>query len=255
MDRFITPQSVMRYRFSENPVPQWETAVICFRDDRGSKTLVTTLNARPLGYKVLYGMEEFPGASFVYQAEMAGKTVGVITRCNWGGPQAAIVVEELAALGVKRVIGYGAAGSFHEQVPRGTQVWVTRALLSDGTSQSYLAGVGAVNASESVAQRLQALAATLGISLANVCAASVDALYRETNAAVAQWHQAGAEVVTMESGAFYAAAEVLGLDHIWLGFVSDYLGPLGWQEWHGRLDAMEHITANLILELMRQELN
>lgn len=114
MDRYITPEAVMKHRFQTNPRPVWDVAVICFRDYKGSQILVKTFNASPLGYKVLYGIEEFDGAPVVYEAELLGKRVGIITRCNWGAPQAAILVEELIELGVKYIIGYGAAGSISE---------------------------------------------------------------------------------------------------------------------------------------------
>lgn len=49
----------------------------------------------------------------------------------------------------------------------------------------------------------------------------------------------------MESGAFYAASEVCGVNSIWLGFVSDCLVKETWDDWHVSLDEMAEITASV----------
>jgi hypothetical protein len=73
LDRFISPENVMRHRFGVNPRPNWETAVICFRDLMGSSLLVERFGEQPVGYKVLYSMEEFAGAPMVFEAGVGGR--------------------------------------------------------------------------------------------------------------------------------------------------------------------------------------
>lgn len=244
MDRYISPEAVMKNRFQNNPRPSWDLAIICFRDYTGSQILVKKFGARPIGYKVLYGIEEFPGAPIVYQAEMCGKTIGIITRCNWGAPQAAILVEELSALGVKHIIGYGAAGSMKSSLTQGTQLIVTSALCNDGTSKAYINGIE-VGCSELLSLKANQAAKTLGYQLNEVKAATVDALYRETKELVAQWQSYGADIINMESGAFYAAGNICGTGCLWIGFVSDCLVKETWDDWHIHLTELAEITASI----------
>jgi uridine phosphorylase len=230
MDRYISPETVMKYRFQTNPCPSWDMAIICFRDYKGSQILVKKFNAAPLGYKVLYGIEEFEGAPVVFEAEILGKRVGIITRCNWGAPQAAILVEELSTMGVKHIIGFGAAGSIKTNLTQGTQLIVESALCNDGTSKTYKKDASTVGFSELLGVKAKQAAKTLGYHINEVTAATVDALYRETKELVLQWQADGADIINMESGAFYAASEACGTDCLWLGFVSDCLVKEAWED-------------------------
>ena len=249
--RFITPEMVMTNRFLAYPRPQWDCAVVCFRDYQGSQILVNAFDARPLGYKAIYGMEECAEFPIVYETEILGRRIGIVTRCNWGAPQAAIIVEELATLGVTSIIGYGAAGSIQRDLTRGTQLMVRSALCNDGTSQVYHKDATSVGGSVTLRTRAQVAAQRLGHPLIEVSAATVDALYRETDELVSQWQAAGAEIINMESGALYATSESCGIRSLWLGFVSDCLVEEGWQDWHVNLSEMAEITAAICLETVR----
>jgi uridine phosphorylase len=50
----------------------------------------------------------------------------------------AIVIEELAALGVKAIVGIGTAGGLSSDLEVGQAVLCTAALRDDGTSHHYL---------------------------------------------------------------------------------------------------------------------
>ena len=53
IERFINPEKVVSARFeSRADIPRWDAAVICFRDLKGSQTLVDTFSAKPHGSKV-----------------------------------------------------------------------------------------------------------------------------------------------------------------------------------------------------------
>ena len=198
VDRFISPENVMRHRFTSYPRPNWEAVVICFRDFKGSRLVVQRFDAQPVGYKVLYGLEEFEGVPLVFQSQVDGKRVGIVTRCNWGAPQAAILVEELAALGVRRIIGCGACGSLDPRLPRGTQAIAREGLCTDGTSRAYT-DAATVPSSTPLLHAAHGVAKRLGIEVDEVCVATADALYRETPAHVMRWREAGADAVNMET--------------------------------------------------------
>jgi hypothetical protein len=130
--RYITPEAIMQSRFGDNPRPEWDAAVLCFRSHEGSRLIAEMMRAKPLGYKVLWGMDEIPAYPLAHEFIVGKARVGLIARCLWGGPQTAIMVEELVHLGVKHLIGIGAAGSIAADLPRTTQIVATVALTTDG---------------------------------------------------------------------------------------------------------------------------
>jgi len=248
----ITPEAFMQGRFDVNPRPHWETAVLCFRDPEGSCQIVEGLGAIPLGYQVITGMEEYPGNPLPYAHELAiGEArVGVIARCEWGGPQTAIVVEELAYIGVTTILGIGAAGSIDPDIPKGSQIVAQAALVTDGTGKAYS------DKMEIVADpSLYSLALSAGRSLSTkvtpVRTVTTDALYRETEADVRAWRALGGQVVNMETSALYAASETCGIRSLWIGHVSDCLVGGEWEDWSDIGD-MTVTSARLGLALLAQ---
>lgn len=239
--RYITPERVIAGRFrNEADIPQWDVGVLCFRDAKGSRALVEALRAVPVGRKVFWGVEETAELPAVYAAKMEGKSVVIATGCIWGGPQAAILVEELSAMGVKHVVGYGAAGSLDASLPQGTQVVVGSAPAMDGTSRQY--GAGPFHPAPAMVELVP--------SARHVTAATVDAVYRETASLVRQWVEMGAHVVNMEAAAFYAAASACGVGAVWIGHVSDLL--VGeWKDWYVDRRGMSDGTVENCLGVLR----
>lgn len=70
--RYIEPWAVIRNRLSDELIPKWEAAVLCFRDHKGSQELVRVFSAKPVGYKVLFGMQKSEECPYVYEA-----TIGI----------------------------------------------------------------------------------------------------------------------------------------------------------------------------------
>ncbi len=71
IERFITPEKLILRRFDdEREIPNWDAAIICFRDQMGSEALIRALSGRPLGRKVFWGMEETVAQANVYAAEV-----------------------------------------------------------------------------------------------------------------------------------------------------------------------------------------
>src|SRR5262245_29982370 len=120
--RYITPEALMRLRFGSAERPRWEIAILCFRGRVGSDGLARALGARPLREKTVYGFSEYAAYGEVHETVLGGARIVLIPRCLWGGPQTAILVEELACLGVRVVLGFGAAGSLAAILTKGTRV-------------------------------------------------------------------------------------------------------------------------------------
>ncbi|MCJ7548548.1 MAG: hypothetical protein MUQ30_02575 [Anaerolineae bacterium] len=249
--RHITPEAFMHGRFDIHPRPQWKAAVLCFRDLEGSRQLVEELGALPLGYKVITGMEEFPGNPLAYAHELTiGEAkVGVIARCEWGGPQTAFVVEELAHIGVTQIIGIGACGSIDPDIPKGSQVVAPTALLTDGTSKAYSSDETEITGDPLLCSLALSAGQSLSTKVTSVRTVTTDAIYRETEADVRTWREWGGQVVNMETSALYAASETCGIKCLWIGHVSDCLVGGDWEAWSD-IEDMTVTSARIGLEIL-----
>jgi len=128
-----------------------------------------------------------------------------IQSTGMGGPSAAVVLEELAALGVRRAIRVGTARGVDPALAAGSLLAVTAVLAGDGASRA----LGAPARQEPDPTLTAPLVAAAGHAGA---LASHDLLYAPDGAALAAaWRAAGALAADLESGALAAVAARRGV--------------------------------------------
>lgn len=218
--RHVSPADALRKRLQAVPRPEWKIALLCFRPYQNSQPIIDALCALPVGFPVL-SMEESPAMPRVYQATMNGVEIVIVRGQIWGGPHTAILVEELAAIGVVTVIGQGIAGSIDETIGIGDQVIGIRALPTDGTSACYMNSHAALSAGALLAKLVTDAAAQLNIEIKSAAVVTVDAFYQETYDQIARWQERGGHIVNMEATPLYAVAHYYQIPAIWLGYISD----------------------------------
>lgn len=228
---YITAQQTIGNRLSDQTPPDWDIAIICFIDFKSSMKLVETFDATPIRYKVFYGMDALTDPPYVYEAKIGDRKIGILTKCLWGGPQAAILVEELSALGVRTIIGYGAAGSIASNLYKYTPIVAQSALATDGTSRMYEPEHNVLEVDPVLMQIAVQATDNSPDLLHPVRIATVDALFRETDDIINEWVDMGAQAVNMESGTLYTVSASCGVNSIWIGFVSDSLVDKVWDGW------------------------
>lgn len=135
-----------------------------------------------------------------------------------GAPLAASVMEELRALGAKRLWILGYAGSLSSRWKLGDVAVVTRALSDEGTSRHYNR-TGWGTSHRDLSQRLLDAAGSQGPA----AVWTTDAIYRETAGKIAHFRQLGCELVDMETACYFLVGEALGLDVAAVMVVSDEL--------------------------------
>ena len=246
--RYITPELLIKHRISDQLYPHWSAAIVCFLGYENSQTIVRKFNAKPIGYKIFYGLDEFSECPSVYEATIGSEYIGIITRCVWGGPQAAILVEELAYLGVQYLIGCGAAGSLDPSLPKGQQIVACSAIPVDGTSQSYSREL--LLPEPKLADAVLKVGRNLQVDVHQVTVATIDALYRETESFITKLRSQGIQTINMETAPFYAASTVCGVKTIWIGHVSDSLTNT-WNSWFTNQYEGRRSSAEVCLELLR----
>lgn len=149
-----------------------------------------------------------------YTGETAEGMALTIQSTGMGAPSAAIVVQELAELGVRRAIRVGTCGAIDPSLQLGDLLRVEAALPEDGVSAAL--GVDAVLKPDGALR--DALAATVGGSPVTV--ATTDLFYGERDRE-RRWRRAGVQAVEMETAALFGLGERLGLAVACLLVVSD----------------------------------
>lgn len=200
----------------EAPVPS-QVLMVCTAPDM---KFVSSLAPGGEGGRRLWLSDLRPGTFQGRELLLAGPVLG--------GPQAAMVLEKLIALGAREVVVLGWCGSLDPKLSAGSLLLPTLAHPGDGTSPHYL-GPGALprphpTLVSRLRRRLAALAAEEeGLIWQAGPVWSTDAVYRETPSLLGRAQAAGAQAVDMELAAALAVAAFRGIAAAGLMVVSDEL--------------------------------
>jgi uridine phosphorylase len=127
-----------------------------------------------------------------------------IQATGMGGPSAAIVVEELIALGARRLVRIGTCGALVEELELGDLVAAERILPADGASAA-LGANGSLGSDSELLERLVAAGARPGTVV------TTDLFYDPRDGEARAWVERGASVVEMEAATIMAIAARRGV--------------------------------------------
>jgi uridine phosphorylase len=127
-----------------------------------------------------------------------------LVKLGIGAPAAVAVLEDLIALGVKRIIVVGTGGSLQPALPIGSLAVATGAIREDGTSFHYAPAGVEVAPDAGLSRALGEAVAALGSQVAFGPMWTTDAPYRELQSKVTVYGAMGALAVEMEAAALFA---------------------------------------------------
>ena len=157
-----------------------------------------------------------------------------IVRGNAGAPMAAVLLEELIALGFRRFVALGPAGhptnGNSPKVPIGGLVLVQEAYIHEGTSPHYHPPSSISYPTPKSVEALSQLLAAQGLDYQTGAVASTDALYRETPSFIAEVMKKQVLAIDMELSALFTVAAFHGVEIAGLLYVSDIVDQSG--HWH-----------------------
>ena len=136
-----------------------------------------------------------------------------IQSTGMGGPSAAIVLEELIDLGVRRAVRVGTCGALDAGLALGDLVVADEVLAADGTSRALAAG-----------ERI-APPGSLAPEGRRGLVVSTDLFYDPDPQREEAWRRAGAIAIEMETAALFAVGERRGIEVASVLAVSDLLVP------------------------------
>ncbi len=170
----------------------------------------------------------------VRTVDWKGTRVG-IAQGGVGAPLAAGWLEELVALGARRVVVAGGAGTLVPGLTLGHVVVPTAAVRDEGTSHHYLAAARTV---EPTPAAMAAITRTLereGVPYITGLTWTTDAFYRETRAKVERRVAEGCLTVEMEAAALFAVARFRHVELAQMLYAGDDLSGEAWDHrgWQG----------------------
>ena len=182
-----------------HPTAPLAARVLLPGDPGRALALATELLANPRMFNHNRGLWGYTGVA----ADGAPLT---IQSTGMGGPSAAIVLEELIALGVTRAIRVGTAGALDPALRHGELFVVLDAICEDGTSRALGAGArAAADAELTAALRAAAPAAPAGTIVTS------DLFYEVGTPRFEHWRDLGARAVEMEAAALFAVGRLRGV--------------------------------------------
>ena len=158
-----------------------------------------------------------------YTGETAEGRPLSIQSTGMGGPSAAIVLEELAQLGVRRAVRVGTCGALAHELDHGDLVVAADAVAADGTSRA----LGAGELAEPDPVLTASLAAQLGAGAEPARIVTTDLFYEAPAAdgspgsQADDWRAGGAIAVEMEAATLFTLGEPLGVATACVLAVSD----------------------------------
>ncbi|MER7109437.1 nucleoside phosphorylase [Streptomyces sp. NPDC000229] len=155
--------------------------------------------------------------------ERRGRWLAVCGGFGLGAPAAALVLEQLIALGVRRVITVGTAASLRTELQAGELVVCDNALRDEGVSHHYLPPGSRVRPSKGLSERLAEALRGRGVTVRRGSGWTTDAPYRETAAEVTRYGRLGVLTADMEAAGVFAVAERRGVDAAAVFAVADSL--------------------------------
>jgi uridine phosphorylase len=165
----------------------------------------------------------------LYPLPSTGGAVAVAADFGIGSPAAAMMLELLVAMGVRRFLSIGTCGALAPELRVGDLTVCTAAVRDEGVSHHYLPEPGAPALPDpELTARFAAALAPGGPPPRHGATWTTDAPFRETRAEIAHFQAEGVLTVEMEAAALFAVAAHRGVQ-LASGFVvSDVLGDGPW---------------------------
>ncbi len=174
-----------------------------------------------------------------YLLEQTQGNIGICGNFGIGAPNAAILLEVLAAFGVKWFISVGTAGSLQKNLQLGNIIVCNRAIRDEGTSYHYIPSEKYSHPSQRLNQKIEETIEKMGLEYNCGTSWTTDAPYKETIKEIEHYKGEGVLTVDMEASAVFAVAQALNIDAGAIFTISDYLGEREWKPYFHLTD--EHL--------------
>ena len=146
-----------------------------------------------------------------------------------GAPACVAGIEEVIALGAKKLVLFGSCGVLNEEVANGKIIVPTAAIRDEGTSYHYIEAADEILADEKSVETLTKCLKECGYPYVKGKTWTTDAIYRETKSLISERKAAGCIAVEMECAAVLAVTQFRKLPFAQFLFGADNLDTAQWE--------------------------
>ncbi len=147
----------------------------------------------------------------IYKVEHNGHTILVASPTGAGAPLAGTLLDELIALGCRKIVACGSAAVIKSGLARDVIVIPTDAVRDEGTSYHYMPPSRTVTTEPSSVNTLERVLQKHNLPYEKGMTWTTDAPYRETKGKVIRRREEGCLVVEMECAALLTVAKFRGV--------------------------------------------
>ena len=220
-DSMFSPKEYMQYRKRRGDYPSFkipEGVIICYQSG--------LLDYIIKNHKVTKVEDGFAGQNYLLND--TNNKILVIGKFGTGAPVTSLLVEELIAFGVKKIISVGTAGTLQKNIKIGDLVVCDKAIRDEGTSHHYFKHSKYAHASKEMTEKIKKAMNKLKLKYHVGTSWTIDAPYRETVAEARQYQKEGVLTVEMEAAALFSIAKYRGAQMGVIFTISDSLAELEW---------------------------
>jgi uridine phosphorylase len=231
-DSMITPKDFLNYlrkqgKLKKTPIPKG--VIFCYNNDLMDYILKN------------HKIKQVDAFRHFYLLEDLDCKIGIVGKFGIGSPIAAVLLEELIELGVKKFISIGTSGALSKELDIGDIVVCDKAIRDEGTSHHYLKKSKYAYPSKKITKKIKDELDKMNVKYKVGTSWTIDAPYRETIAEAKQYQAEGILTVEMEASALFSVAEYRGVDMGCLLTISDSLAELRWNPQFYHENTMEGI--------------
>jgi len=195
-------------------------------------TLIGTFSPKFL--KILEGMVDLEECAVlkcngraipVYRFEYKGRILGIF-HTMLGGSASAAMLEELIAMGAKRVLYFGSSGALDRNLVEGHLIVPTAAYRDEGVSYHYMPAADYLEIE--TANALCGILDSLNVPYVKAKTWTTDAVYRETRANMEKRKSEGCAVVEMECASVMAVGQFRKVPVYQFLYAADCLDAAQW---------------------------
>ncbi len=189
----------------------------------------------------------------IYECTRNGQKIAV-TMSFIGSAGAAGTLEELYAMGCRKFIVCGGAGSLRRETTAGQLILPTSAIRDEGASYHYLPPSREVFCPAEPLAKLETLLTKYQVPYIKGKTWTTDAFYRETPDKITLRRNEGCLTVEMEAATFFAVAEYHSISLAQILYAGDDVSGEQWdpRRWNKRYDLRQNLLSlaiDLVCEL------
>ncbi len=178
--------------------------------------------------KIIANLYSANGTIPVYEIKYADKKMGLFLS-RVGAPACAAGLEEIIALGAKKVVQFGCCGILNQSIADGKIIVPSSAVRDEGTSYHYFSASEEISADDSSNDIIVQYMKKHKIPYAVGKIWTTDAIYRETPEAIEERKKQGCIAVEMECSASLAVAKFRNIPMIQFFYGADNLDSDKWE--------------------------